>query len=51
MSWKLYYEGVNFINSVSGTREEAQLRLEDWKREALPLVWKTVDSERASVYS
>jgi len=49
MSWKEYYEGVRFIKSVASTPEEAKTRLLDWKKKALPLVGKTLDSERASV--
>jgi hypothetical protein len=49
MSWKEYYEGVRFIKSVASTPEEAKTRLLDWKKRALPLVGKTLDSERASV--
>ena len=49
MNWKEYYEGVRFIKSVASTPEEAKARLQDWHQRALPLVWKTLDSERASV--
>jgi len=38
MSWSEYYHGIAFIKKNSGTPEEEEHRLKDWKEQALPLV-------------
>lgn len=38
MSRAEYYQGIEFIKRNSGTEEEKQHRLKEWKKLALPLV-------------
>jgi len=38
MTWSYYYKGIAFIKQNSGTKEEEERRLKDWKEQALPLV-------------